>query len=63
MPPLSISISSTIGIKVGSFGNSLTVGRKISREHMTSQEEFLFMAMDTNFIDTKNQDNQKEKSY
>jgi hypothetical protein len=29
---------------------------------MDSQEKFLFMAMDTNYIDTKNEDNQKEKS-
>jgi hypothetical protein len=29
---------------------------------MASQEEFLFMAMDTKSTDTENEDNQKEKS-
>jgi hypothetical protein len=38
-PPLSISISSTIGIRVGSFGN-LTTRRKMSREHMVGQDGF-----------------------
>jgi hypothetical protein len=40
---------------MGSFGKNLTPGRKISGENMASQEEFLFMDMDTNYIDTKNE--------
>jgi len=39
-PLLNINISSTIGFKEGSFGNNVTTGRKISREHMATHEGF-----------------------
>jgi hypothetical protein len=61
-PPLSISISSKIGIRAGSFGNNLTAKRKISKEHMAIQDDFLFMTMDTKPTNKEKEDNQKEKS-